>query len=375
MPPYDPAQPGGHLALPTRLRSDPGELLAFAVEHLHHEVALVQVESRAMNRRAVVSGAVLAIAVAPWAARAQPARAVYRLGMLSSASASATDRTTAPYLIPAALREMGYVEGQNLFIERRFADGKLDRLPALARELGQLRLDVILGLGPSSLDALRESTDTVPLVMFVAVDPVGRGWVTSLARPGGRITGLVLALDTRLAAKRLELLREAVPQIKRIAVLTTDEPHAREQAEVTRQSAPTAAVTVVVVEVREGAYSQAFEQMRTASARALIVVASPILNRDRKQIIELAARHRLPAIYQWSDHVDEGGLMSYGSSIAALARRAAVYVDRIFKGTSPADLPIEQPSTYELVINRKTARGLGLALPATFLMRADRTLD
>ena len=192
--------------------------------------------------------------------------------------------------------------------------------------------------------------------------------------PGGRITGVVITPDTHLAAKRLELLREAVPRVKRIAVLTTDEPHAREQAQITRQAA-TAAVAAVIVEVREGAYGHAFEQMLAANARALIVVASPILNRDRKQIIDLAARHRLPAIYQWSDQADEGGLMSYGSSIAALSRRAAVHVDRILKGASPAELPIEQPSNYELVINRKTAQALGLTLPTTLLMRADRILD
>jgi putative ABC transport system substrate-binding protein len=327
-----------------------------------------------MNRRTFVHGVALAIAAAPRAARAQSARAVHRLGILSSATPFATDRTTASYLVPAALRDLGYVEGQNLLVERRFAEGKLDRLPALARELGQLRLDVILALGASSVPALRDTTANVPLGMFAAVDPVALGWVTSLARPGGRITGVVITPDTHLAAKRLELLREAAPRVKRIAVLTTDEPHAREQAQITRQAA-TAAVAAVVVEVREGAYGRAFEQMLAASARALIVVASPILNRDRKQIIDLAARHRLPAIYQWSDQADEGGLMSYGSSIAALSRRAAVHVDRILKGASPAELPIEQPSNYELVINRKTAQALGLTLPATLLMRADRILD
>lgn len=278
-------------------------------------------------------------------------------------------------LVPATLREMGYVEGQSLLVEWRYADGKVDRVPALARELIQLRPQVILAISPTAVEALRDTAADIPIVMFAAVDPVARGWVTSLARPGGRITGLVIAPDTLLAAKRLALLREAAPRATRIAALTTEEPHAREQAQITQQAAAAAGATVVTVEVRGSAYAQAFEQALAQRAQALIVVASSILNRDRREIIALAARHRLPAIYQWSEHADEGGLMSYGSNLAVLSRRAAVYVDRLFRGASPAALPIEQPSTYELVINRKTARTLGLTLAATLLTRADRIVD
>jgi putative ABC transport system substrate-binding protein len=270
---------------------------------------------------------------------------------------------------------MGYVEGRTLLVDRRFADGNLDRLPALARELVQLRPQVIVAVSPSAVDAVRDTATDIPIVIFVAADPVARGWVTSLARPGGRITGVVIAPDAKLSAKRLELLLEAAPRSTRIAALTTDEPHAQEQAEVARQAATAAGVTVVAVEVRAGAYAQAFERMVAQRAQALLVVASSILNRDRREIIALAARHRLPAIYQWGEHADEGGLMAYGSSISALSRRAAVYVDRIFKGASPAGLPVEEPSTYELVVNRKTARALGLTLPHRLLTRADRIID
>ena len=328
-----------------------------------------------MDRRTLVRGLAFAMATAPGAARAQPGRAVHRLGMLTPASPSATDRSTAVYLVPAALREKGYVEGQNLVVERRFAGGKLDRLPALARELGQLRMDVFFASGQAAAQALREHTTRIPIVMFAAVDPVAQGLVASLARPGGRITGVILTPDTHLAAKRLELLREAAPRATRIAALCTDEPHTREQARVTQQAAASAGATVAVVEVRDAAYARAFEQVVAERARALIVVASAILNRDRKQIIALAAQHRLPAIYQWTEHVDEGGLMSYGSNIGVLTRRAAIYVDRLFKGAAPGELPVEQPSNYELVINRKTARALGLTLPTTLLTGADRLVD
>ena len=325
-----------------------------------------------MDRRAFARALVVAMTVRPEPARAAQSRSAHRLGYLSPAGVP-LDQTTAAHLVPAALRDLGHIEGQNLVVERRFADGKLDRLPALARDLEELRVEVIVSAASAAVQAALDAT-RLPIVMFAAVDPLAKGWVKSLARPGGRVTGVVITPDTHLAAKRLGLLREAVPRATRIAVLTTDEPVTREQAEATRRSA-TAGVTVAIVEVRQGAYERAFEEIAAGGARALVVVPSAILNRDRKQIIALVARHRLPAIYQWRQHPEDGGLMSYGSDIGAMARRAAGHVDRIFKGTPPSDIPIEQPSTYELVINQKTARDLGLTLPATLLTRADRLIQ
>jgi putative ABC transport system substrate-binding protein len=329
-----------------------------------------------MNRRAFAAGVTLMILGRPRVGHAQAKPGRHRLGILSlSSTTSNTDRVSVAILVPAALHEMGYVEGQDLVVDRRYAEGQQDRLPALARELVQLRPQVILAISPAAVQALRETRTDIPIVMFVAIDPVAQGWVTSLARPGGRITGVIIAPDAQLAAKRLELLREAAPKATRIVALTTDEPHAHEQARVAQRAAGLMGAQVEVVEVRGRAYAQAFEQIVAHRVQALLVVASSILNRDRREIIGLAARHRLPAIYQWSEHADDGGLMSYGSNVSALSRRAAIYVDRLFKGASPADLPVEEPSVYELVINRKTARALGLTLPFTLITRADRIID
>jgi putative ABC transport system substrate-binding protein len=328
-----------------------------------------------MARRAFLGGVTLAVVAPAGPIRAQPARGVHRLGILTVSSEGASHQSRAHQLVPTALRELGYVEGQSLGVDRRSAEGKLERLPALARELAALRPHVMLGISPAAVDALRDHAPGIPVIMFAAVDPVARGWVRSLARPGGLITGVVLTPDTLLATKRLELLRQGAPRATRIAALTSEEPHAQEEAHVAQRGGPTAGATVVVVEVRAGGYERAFEKMAADRVQGLIVVASPILNRDRKQIMALAVRYRLPAIYQWSEHVDEGGLMSYGSNIKTLAARAAVFIDRVLKGAKPGDLPVEQPRDFELVLNRKTARALGLTLPPALLAQADRLVD
>jgi putative ABC transport system substrate-binding protein len=327
-----------------------------------------------MERRSFLAAA-LAFAAVPLAAEAQPARKVYRLGILSPAGRPSPSAPGSVIRIPRALHELGYVEGQNLVVEQRFAEGKIDRLSGLARELVELRVDVIVAVSAAAVQAAKESTKTVPIVMFSSGDLVGRGFVASLARPGGNITGVALAPENELAGKRLELIKEAVPRVPRIAVLTTAEPSAKTQVAKARQAAPSLGVKLVVVEVRDAAYDRAFATMVTEGAGALFVVASPVLNRDRKRIHELAAKHRIPAIYDWRENAEEGGLMAYGSNNAALSRRVAEYVDKILKGAKPADLPVEQPTTFELVINLKTARSLGLTIPPSLLLRADQVIE
>ena len=325
-----------------------------------------------MDRRALLGG-FFAVLAAPPAPAAPADRGVLRLAILS-VGASTADSTLAN-LMPSALRELGYIEGRNVVIDRRYAEGRIDRLPALARELVQTHPHVIIAASPSAVNAVRDTHAEIPIVMFAAADPIAQGWISSLARPGGRVTGVAIQPDTQLTAKRLELLHDATPRASRIAALGTSEPHAREQIDVARRAGSAAGLTVLPVEVQAGDYEGAFQQMRRERAEGLLVVASPILNTNRRKIIALAARHRLPAIYQWSEHVDEGGLMSYGSNFSFLSRRTAVYVDKIFKGASPAELPVEQPSTYELVLNLKVAKTLGLALPRPLVTRADRLVQ
>jgi len=327
-----------------------------------------------MHRRAFAIGVAFTVLAAPSSGRGQSAGRVHRLAILSPSTQSA-ERGAAASRIPAALRHLGYVEGQNLVLERRSAEGQLNRLPGLARELVQLRPDVILGIGPDAVRAAREVAGRIPIVMFAAVDPVAQGWVASLARPGGTLTGVVIAPDSRLAGKRLQLLREAVPRATRIAVLSTSEPQSSAESRMIQEAARGLDVVVLPVEVKGADYGAAFAQIVTGRAEALIVVASSILNLDRQQIMDLSAKHRLPAIYQWRVHVEEGGLMSYGSDIEALSQRAATHIDRIFKGAAAGELPIEQPNIYEMAINLKTARALGLTVPPGLLGRADRVVE
>jgi putative ABC transport system substrate-binding protein len=298
---------------------------------------------------------------------------VYRLGILSPAEAPLpSERGAAVALVPAALRELGYVEGHNLVVERRFAAGHLDRLPALARELVAARMDAIFAVAVAAV-AAKAATTTIPIVM-VNSDPIGQGLVASLSKPGGNVTGLVIS-ETGLADKRLELLSQVLPRAKRLAVLSTHEADAGMQVREAQKAAAALGLTVIPVEVRAADYQRAFAVMVAERADGFVAVRSTILNRDRIQIIRLAAKHRLPAIYQFREHAEDGGLMAYGSNIAALSRRAAAYIDRIFKGESPANLPVEQPTALELVINLKTAKALGLTIPPSLLLRADQLIE
>jgi putative ABC transport system substrate-binding protein len=327
-----------------------------------------------MDRRTFVGGLALSIATPPRSARAQPAAKVYRLGWLSpSAPPVSPDR--AGGLLRGPLTELGYVEGQNLVVEPRYAEGKIEQLPALAAELVRLHVDIIVAVGPPAIQAVKDATKTIPIVMGFGPDPVERGFVASLARPGGNVTGVTLVAGTLLAGKRLELLKEMAPRVKRIAVLITDESGSKSQLAEAQKAAPSLGVRLLVVEARHADYEKAFATMVAQRAGALFVVSSPILFRDRKRIIDLAAKHRLPAIYEWSEHTEEGGLMAYGSNLSGLYRRVAAYVDRIFKGANPAELPVEQPTVFELTVNRRTARALGLTIPPAILARADRIIE
>ena len=316
----------------------------------------------------------LGLLAEPFAAEAQPAGRIYRLGIIMApAPPPSSDRATMSFLVPEALRELGYVEGRNLVVERRFAGGKRDRLAGLAQELVQLRVDVIVAISNEAIEATRAATRTIPIVMLGGA-VVARGFVTNLAQPGGNITGVAIT-ETTLAAKRLELLKEAVPRATRIAILATAEEYQQPQRQEAEEAAAALGITLAVVEARNGDYERAFARMASERAQALFVFSSPILHRDRSRIIALAAQHRLPAIYQWREHAEEGGLMSYGSKLVTLSRRIAAYVDRILKGASPGGLAVEQPAIYELVVNLKTAKTLGLTIPPAVLARADEIIQ
>jgi putative ABC transport system substrate-binding protein len=328
-----------------------------------------------VDRRTWLLGS-LGVLAAPLVGEAQQAGRVNRLGILSPGGVPDPSVATAPNLVPMALRELGYVDGRNLVVERRFAEGKIDLLPGLARELVQLQVDVIIAAGVEAVQAARDTTGTTPIVMIVGIDPVARGWVASLSRPGGNITGVTVVAETVLAGKRLELIREAVPGAARIAVLTPGGSGASgAQLREAQKAASALRVKLVVVEVQGTDYDRAFAAMAAERVDALFVLMSPILTRDRKQIIERAAKYRLPAIYEWREQVEVGGLMSYGSSIVDLSRRVAAYVDKMFKGAKPADLPVEQPTKFELVVNMKTAKALGLTIPPSVLARADEVIQ
>jgi putative ABC transport system substrate-binding protein len=326
-----------------------------------------------MDRRAFLSGAA-ALLAAPLVAVAQQPGKVYRLGILSPGGVPDPSAATSPNLVPIALRELGYIDGQNLVVERRFAEGKIDRLPALARDLVQLRVDVIVAVS-EAIQATKEATATIPIVMGFGFNPVEQGFVSSLARPGGNITGVLYASEGQLVSKRLELIREAIPRAARFAVLSTSESDSSDQLHAAQKAASALGVKLVVVEAQGADYDRAFARMAAERADALFVVSSSILNRDRKLIIEGAAQYRLPAMYEWREQVEVGGLMSYGSSLVGLSRRVAAYVDRILKGAKPADLPVEQPTKFELVINLKTAKALGLTIPPSLLARADQVIE
>ncbi len=327
-----------------------------------------------MNLRTIALISILAVGLlaAPLRAEAQQAGKAYRIGYLSPGFPSGTPARTEAFR--QRLRELGYIEGQNVVIEYRFAERKVKRLPDLAAELVRLKLDVIFAFSAPAVRALKKATTTLPIVT-VSGDPVRAGFVASLARPGGNITGLA-NLTPELVGKRLELLKEVVPQVSRVAVLwSPDHPDAGLRMRETQSAAASLGIELQPLEVKgpndlEGAFSA----MKKERADALVPLRTVHVMRQLQRIVELAAENRLPAMYDSRRFTKAGGLMSYGTVIADLDRRAATYVDKILKGAKPADLPIEQPTKYELIINLKTAKKLGLTFPPEVLMRASKVI-
>jgi len=327
-----------------------------------------------MDRRVFISLVAGGLLAAPLAAEAQPAGKVPRVGVLSGGSPS----DPVPRGVDAVqqgLRELGYVEGQSIAIEYRWAEWKYERLPALAAELVRLKVDVIVATVAVAIQAAKHATKAIPIVM-VANDPVAAGFVASVARPGGNITGLSM-MTPEVVAKQLELLREVVPKISRVAVLGNPaNPGNAPQVRAAETAARALGVRLQPLEARgPSEIDRAFAAMTRERAGAFLVLLDPMLAGQREQIADLAAKGHLPAMYALRQHVEVGGLMAYGADIFDLFRRTAIYVDKILKGAKPADLPIEQPTKYELVINLKTAKVLGLTIPPSLLQRADQVIE
>jgi putative tryptophan/tyrosine transport system substrate-binding protein len=323
-----------------------------------------------MRRREFIA-ALGGAAAWPLVARAQQTK-VWRVGYLSGAPA--TDETDVA-LIDAfrlKLQDLGYVEGKNLRLDVRHAEGDIGRLPVLAAELVALAPDVIAGGGTATIAALQRATSSIPIVMTAVADPIGSGFVKSLAKPGGNITGLAnLAVD--LAAKSLELLHVVAPNAKRIAVLMA--PGANHEPMVKEAHAAAGAIGVTIIPVMARApadFNDAFATMRKEDCDALVVLPRPS---NMQRLVQLADASRLPAIYNFTGFVDLGGLLSYSANFTELTRQAAIYVDKILKGASPADLPVEQPTRLELQVNLKTAKALGLTIPDSIIVRADKVIE
>lgn len=319
-----------------------------------------------LSRLVVTSTVVLAAAAsAPVSAQA-PSKA--RVGWLAQAKVSSLEEA-----FRLGLRELGWVEGENVVIEQRDAETRIERLPELAADLVRLNVDLIVAVGGTAATAAQKATRSIPIV-FIAADPVGAGLVASLARPGGNLTGLA-ALSLELGGKQLEILREAFPRIASIAVLYRPVPAHRVYLKELQSAARALSIRVRPVEVR-GADEIDRAAVTIARERldAILPLSSPVFNAEKRRLVTLAAKARLPAIYEHREYVEAGGLMSYGPDFRELFRRAAVYTDRLLRGTRPGDIPVEQPTKFELVINEKAAKALGMTLAPSVLLRADEII-
>ena len=313
-------------------------------------------------------------------AEAQPAEKVYRIGYLSIGSSPSTPGIYTRPLegFRQQLRELGWVEGRNIAIEFRFADGRADRLPGLAEELVRLKVDIITASPTPAAMAAKKATSTIPIVGMSLTEPVAVGLVASLARPGGNVTGVSYAFGTEIFGKQLELLRDISPSGRRVAVLANPggSPAYPQMLEATRAAARSLGLELQLLEVREAEeFDGAFAAMARERARALLVMGHPLFFLHRARLADLAVRNRLPSMSTQEQWVDAGGLMSYGPNFVDISRRGAVYVDRILKGAKPGDLPIEQPTNLSLVLNLKTAKTLGLTIPTAVRQRADGVIE
>jgi len=319
----------------------------------------------------------LSLTIAPFAAEAQQPPKVARVGWMSLATPTAP----APYfdVFRRGLRDLGYVEGQNLILEPRYTGGKNDVLPKLIADLERVGVDVIV-TGPfAALRVAKQTTTRIPIVMTPSADPVVAGIVQSLVRPGGNVTGIT-EMAPQLTPQRLELLKEIVPTLSRVAILwqpgSLSEEAFKKMLQETQVTARSLGVQLQVVEAKEVAdFDAAFSAMVKERAEAVIVLVNPMFNVQRRHIIERAANHRLPAIYEWKEFVGSGGLISHGADVQDIYRRAAGLVNKILKGAQPADLPVEGPTRFDLAVNLKTAKALGLTIPQSVLLRADQVIE
>jgi len=323
---------------------------------------------------ALIGALTLSALVEPFPANAQPAPKVPRIGVLHAATPAAVSQNVEAFR--QGLREHGYVEGQNVVVERRFGEARPERIAEAAAELVRLKVDVVVTSTDVAIAAIKRQTQTIPIVMASSTDPVGTGLVASLARPGGNVTGLS-NISPELNAKRLELLREAVPGLSRVAIMWNPEVRgAVLDYKETESAARSLRLQLQSVEVsRADDFDRAFSALTTGRAQALIVVPFPVAFTNRDQIASLAEKHRLPSMHGQREYADAGGLIAYGPNGADQWRRTATYVDKILKGAKPGDLPIEQPTKFELVINVKTAKALGLTIPPSLLRRADEVIQ
>jgi putative ABC transport system substrate-binding protein len=307
-------------------------------------------------------------------AEAQQPPGIPRIGILIPTSGSFLSARVEAF--SRRLRELGYVEGKNIVIEYRYAEGKNERLPDLVAELVRLKVDIIVTIGPSATLAAKKASGTIPIVFASANDPVGTGLVSSLARPGGNITGLSLMVPD-LDGKRLELLKEAFPKVARVAFLwEPDGTRGNLALTVMEAAAKALGVKLLSLEVRSlDDFEGAFARAKKERAQALITTTGALINTQRRQVLDFAAKNRLPAIYHYSEFAEAGGLMSYGPDNRNVWRRAADFVDKILKGTKPADMPVEQPTKFEFLVNLKTAKQIGLTIPQKVLERADKVIQ
>lgn len=324
-----------------------------------------------LNRRAVLCGVLATVLATPLAVEARPAGKIYRLGILTVDRGGGFDDA-----LRAALRELGYVEGRNLVIETRYTEGRAERVDDLALQLVRLKADVIVATHPAAVFGAKRATATIPIIMVHTPDPVQLGLVATLARPGGNVTGLT-SLSVDLSLKQLELLKEVVPRASRVAVLwNPDNPWHPVTVKGLEAVQSSLRVRLQILGVRRADdIDTAFRAMTTEAIQAVVVLTDPMTFAYRQRVADLALKHRLPAMAGLRAYAEAGGLMSYWADSDSLGHRVASYIDRILRGARPAEMPIEQPTKYELVINLKTARALGLTIPSSLLLRADQVIE
>lgn len=332
-----------------------------------------------IDRRRFIGMVATGIAATVGPANGQSPGKVWRIGYLSYGDSPGWGNRDL-YPMWQRLRELGYVEGVNLVVDYRYAEGKVERLPELAAELIRLKPDLIVSRASPANLAAKNATSTIPIVMATGMDPVREGVVASIARPGGNVTGMMFASDANIIAKRIQLLKEAIPRMSRLATVVPHRPNRDPGVDIwgrdTERAANSLGVQVQALWVEDPAtWADAFAAMVKGRADAVYLIEAPTFAPRGKQIADLALKHRMPTLFGARDHVEAGGLMSYGLNVRAVFRRAAEMVDKVLRGAKPADMPIEQPTKYELVVNLKTAKALGMTIPNSLLARADEAIQ